>query len=283
MKLGLVLEGGASRTTFSCGVMDILLDENIIADYVIGTSAGIAFGVSYVSHQRGRNLRIATEYMGDPRYMGVRHFLNPKNKGYYNMDFVYGDIPNKHIPFDMKAFKEFKGDVIGVCTNVATGQAEYLQVDRDDNTFQVLRASCALPILFPRININGVDYLDGGISDSIPFQKAINDGCDKVIVVLTRPRGYIKKTDKTVRFAGLAYRNYPEFVKSMIERSDKYNKQIKELRRLEREGKVFVIEPITTMDVGRTEKRAQKLFPLYVHGKNVCEEKIELLKEYINN
>ena len=281
MKLGLVLEGGASRTVFSCGVMDVLLEENIISDMVIGTSAGIAFGASYASLQRERNMHLAAEFMGDKRYMGIRHLLNPKNKSYYNMQFVYDDIPNIHLPFDWNAFQNFKGDVIGVCTNVKTGKAEYLPVSRTDRTLPVLRASCALPILFPFIRIDGKDYLDGGISDSIPYNYALEQGCDKVIVVLTRERGYVKHTGKSVKLAEKIYKKYPELVKALEGRADCYNNQINELRALERDGKAFVIEPVTTMGVKRTEGRPEKLLPLYHHGVSVAKDNIDALKSYL--
>ena len=281
MKLGLVLEGGASRTVFSCGVMDVLLEENIISDMVIGTSAGIAFGASYASLQKERNMHLAAEFMGDKRYMGIRHLLNPKNRSYYNMQFVYDDIPNIHLPFDWNAFQNFKGDVIGVCTNVKTGKAEYLPVSRTDRTLPVLRASCALPILFPFIRIDGKDYLDGGISDSIPYNYALEQGCDKVIVVLTRERGYVKHTGKSVKLAEKIYKKYPELVKALEGRADCYNNQINELRALERDGKAFVIEPVTTMGVKRTEGRPEKLLPLYHHGVSVAKDNIDALKSYL--
>ena len=283
MKLGLVLEGGASRTVFSCGVMDVLLEENIIADMVIGTSAGIAFGVSYASMQRERNLHLAAEYMGDKRYMGLRHLFNRKNKSYYNMQFVYDDVPNIHLPFDWNAFKNFKGEVLGVCTNVETGKAEYLPVSRTDRTLPVLRASCALPLLFPLINIGGKDYLDGGIADSIPYKYALDNGCDKIIVVLTRERGYVKHTGKSVKIAEKIYKKYPELVKAMDERAVNYNNQIKELRTLERDGKVFVIEPVTTMGVKRTEGNRDKLLPLYYHGVSVARDNVNALKSYLKS
>lgn len=283
MKLGIVFEGGASRTIFSCGVMDVLLEENIIADMVIGTSAGIAFGVSYASLQKERNLHLAAEYMGDKRYMGIRHLFNPKNRSFYNMQFVYDDVPNIHLPFDWEAFKNFKGDVIGVCTNVETGKAEYLPVLRTDRTFPVLRASCALPIIFPFINIDGTDYLDGGIADSIPYKYAFDQGCDKVIVVLTRERGYVKHTGKSVKLAEKLYKKYPKLVRAMDERAENYNKQVEELRTLERDGKAFVIEPVTTMGVKRTEGKPSRLLPLYNHGVSVAKDNINALKSYLKD
>lgn len=281
MKLGLVLEGGASRTVFSCGVMDVLLEAGIKVDYIIGTSAGISYGVSYASGQYERNLKITKQYMSDKRYMGIRHLISRKTKCFYNMDFVYDEIPNKLIPFDYDAFEKFSGSCKAVVTDIETGAAEYLEVDRHDEKWNVLRATCSLPILFPIAEIDGKKYLDGGISDSVAYQKAFADGCDKVIVVLTRERGYVKKTDMSVRLACAMYGKYQNLCASLLCRAEVYNAQIKRLREFAAEGKAFVIEPFSTMGVGRTDKDPQKLIPLYAHGKEVMNMKLDALKKYI--
>ena len=146
MKLGITMEGGASRTVFSCGVTDAFLEEDIMPDYFVGVSAGIAYGVSYLSRQKGRNLTIIQKYMNDKRYMGVRHLL--KNRNFYNIPFVFGEIPNKLESFDFEAFEAYPGKVEACVTNIHSGKAEYLEVPRKDEKFEVLVASCALPILF---------------------------------------------------------------------------------------------------------------------------------------
>ena len=156
--LGLTLEGGASRTVYSCGIMDALLENKIIADYVIGVSAGAAFGVSYCSGQIGRNLRLATEFMGTKKYMGARHLIDPKNRCYYNLDYAYNVVPNVELPFDYEAYRNFKGRFCAVVTNVKNGKAEYMDVPKDDTHWNLLRATCALPLLFPEIEINGEKY-----------------------------------------------------------------------------------------------------------------------------
>lgn len=281
MKTAIVFEGGASRSLFSCGVMDVLLENEIYSDYVIGASAGISMGVSYASRQYRRNYEITKKYMSDKRYMGAGHLLDRKNKSYYNLDFVFDEIPNGLVPFDYEAYEKFKARCIAVVTNVNTGEAEYLEVGADDKSFTALRASCALPILFPMIEINGERYLDGGIADSVPFEKALSDGCDKVIVVLTRARGYIKKTDAAVNLACKLYKKYPMLCEALKKRSENYNEQIKRLREAENAGKVFVIEPLSTMGVGRTEKRWEKLLPLYTHGEEMARLKLGALKKYL--
>lgn len=281
MKLSLILEGGASRAYFSSGVLDALLEENIIADYVIGTSAGIANAVSYASGQIGRNLSIAKDYLHDKRYMGFKHILNPGNRSYYNLDFVFDSIPNVHLPFDYEAFNNFKGDVVAAVTNIKTGKAEYLPVPRDDKKFNVLRASCALPLLFPIITINGQKYMDGGICMPIPADEAIRSGCDKNIVILTRERGYRKSPEKSLELAAKLYRQYPKFVDALLHRTEMYNNNLKRIEELETEGKVFVIAPDSISGFKRTETNPQKLEELHLHGKMVMKKILPELNKYL--
>ncbi|MEG0597745.1 MAG: patatin family protein, partial [Oscillospiraceae bacterium] len=170
---GLVLEGGAIRTIFSSGVCDGLLHMNLMADYVVGVSAGIAYGVSYVSRQEGRNLKILEKYVNDPRYMGVGNFFDLKNRCYFGLKFTYDTIPNKLVPFDYISYGKYKGDVEAVVTNLLSGQAEYRRVPAQNNS-DLLQATCALPFLFPIYDLDGQPYLDGGAADAIPYQRAFD-------------------------------------------------------------------------------------------------------------
>lgn len=280
MKIGLVLEGGASRTYFSCGVMDRLLELGIYADYVIGVSAGIAFGVSYSSRQLKRNYNIMMKYQHDKRYAGARHFLNRENRSYYNLKFVFDEIPNKLLPFDYDVFDNRKESCIAAVTCLESGKAEYMELPKDKE-FTALRATCALPLLFKPIEINGRLYMDGGVSDSIPFEKAFEDGCDKVIVLLTRPRGYIKGYEKATPLVKAFYKKYPEFLNSFLNRPDRYNGAMKRLCELEKEGKALVIAPDDVFGIGRTERDPKKLVKLYDEGYELCKRRERELFEFI--
>lgn len=283
MKLGITMEGGASRTIFSCGVTDALLDENIMPDYFIGVSAGIAFGVSYLAKQKGRNLELAQKYMGDKRYMGMRHLLNRKNRSYYNIPFVFEEIPHKHLPFDYEAFAEYPGKVVAGVTNIHTGKAEYLEVPRTEEHRDVLVASCALPILFQPVKIGKHYYLDGGISDSIPYQQCIKEGCDKNIIILTRERGYRKEPEKAANISGKLYKKYPKIVEDLQMRPQRYNACLEELFEAEKRGEVFVIAPESTLGVGRTEGNPEKLTQLYEAGYRQAKEQMQALKKYLED
>lgn len=264
--LGIIAEGGASRTTYSAGVMDALLAQNIISDYFIGVSAGIAFGVSYCSRQQGRNLTLVTDYMGTPKYSGVRHLLNPKNRSFYNLDYVYGKVPGELLPFDFEQFAAYGGKCISVMTDLETGKPYYPDMPRNDRTFQHLRASCALPLLFPPIEIDGRLYMDGGISDSVPFEKAIEDGCDKIIVILTHEYGYMRESESVGGLISKVYRKYPEFCRQAETRAERYNEKMLRLMKLREEGKAFVFYPKKELLVNRTENDPDKLKRLYDYG-----------------
>lgn len=282
MKTGLVLEGGASRTYYSCGVLDAMLEAELSPDYFIGVSAGIAYGVSYCTKQYGRNVEILKKYVADSRYMGARHMFKRGNRSYYNLDFVFSDIPNGLIPFDYDAYNAFEGQIVSVLTNIETGEAEYQDLDREDKEFLQLRASCALPILFKPIEIGGKKYLDGGIVDSIPFKQAINSGCDRVVVILTRPRGYVKQHEKSADLAAFIYRKYPALVNALKIRHEMYNAQMSELEKLEKEGRALVIAPETTRGVGRTERRESVIMPLYNDGLRDGRAAAERIKTFWN-
>lgn len=281
MKLGMVFEGGANRTVFSCGVMDAFLEEGLMPDYFIGVSAGIAYGVSYLSGQKGRNLELMEKYMTDKRYMGVRHLFNREEKAYYNTKFVFEQVPNELLPFDYDAFARYEGKVEAAVTNLHTGKAEYLKVPRGRDMRDTLVASCSLPILFQPVKIGRRYYLDGGIADSIPYEHALQEGCDKLIVVLTRARGYVKKQEKAITLTNHLYKNYPKLVEALNLRAERYNECMKQLEGLEQEGKVFVIAPEDTYGVGRTETDTVKLRLLYDEGYRLAKQQRNTLFEYL--
>ncbi len=280
MKTGLVLEGGALRAIFSSGVCDGLLDGGIMTDYVVGVSAGIAYGVSYVSKQPRRNLEVVTRFAPDRRYMGLRNLTDRDNRSYFGLEFGFSTIPNELVPFDYDTFAAFPGEVEAVVTNLNTGRADYLPVPRRDRESVVLQASCAMPLLFPIFEINGQPYLDGGIGDAIPWQWAL-DKCDRVVVVLTRPRHYRRKPDKAMKLVRRRYKDYPAFVEVMERRAEVYNRDREELFQAEREGKLLVIAPESTLGVARTERDTEKLRLLWAEGYQAAIDRLEEIRGYL--
>ncbi len=280
MKLGLVLEGGASRTYFSVGAMDALMEEGIYADYVIGASAGIANGVSYVSRQKERCLEIGMKYFPDKRYMGVRHLLSRSNRSYYNIQFVFDDMPNIHLPFNYETYKKYSKNVYAAVTNLNTGKCEYFNVSGDDTSWNVLIATCALPLLFQPVKIGTSLYMDGGITDSVPIDKAIADGCGKNLVILTREKEYVKKEEPAIKLAAFRYRKYPLFAQALKNRTENYNQAHRRLFELEKEGKALIIAPKETSGWHRTESRPAKLKEMYDDGYAYVKQNINQIRTY---
>ena len=266
MKTGIVLEGGAIRTIFSTGVCDALLTRGLMTDYVIGVSAGIAYGVSYVSKQSRRNLDIMVRYINDKRYMGWENLLRRGNHAYFGLDFVFETIPKQLVPFDYDTFAAYPGEVEAVVTNMDTGRPEYFPVERGDDRLKLLQATCALPFLFPVYTIQGRQYMDGGASDAIPFERAFAKGCDRLIIVLTRERGYVRRPEKLQHLIDLAYHKYPGFCEAMRHRADTYNRVRGQLFQLEREGKVLLFAPKSTVGFHRTERDIDKIKALWQDG-----------------
>lgn len=282
MKTGLVLEGGALRTIFSAGVCDGLLAGGVMTDYVIGVSAGAAYGVSYISGQQGRNLEVATRFAPDKRYMGMGNLLRRDNRSYFGLDFTFRRIPEELVPFDYETFAAWPGKMEAVVTNLNTGNADYLEVPRDaEGSSLLLQASCALPLMFPVFQIGGQPYLDGGISDGIPLERALEQGCERVIVVLTKPRDYVRKPDHSLRLIEYKYRRWPEFCRAMRQRAEIYNKSRERLFQLEREGKILVIAPETTRGVSRTERNVEKLRLLWADGYQQVTDRMEEIRAFL--
>lgn len=282
MKTGLVLEGGALRTIFSAGVCDGFLAGGVMTDYVIGVSAGIAYGVSYISRQQGRNLEVATRYAPDRRYMGVGNLLRRDNRSYFGLDFTFRRIPEELVPFDYETFADYPGRMEAVVTNLNTGRADYLEVPRDARgSSLVLQASCALPFMFPIFHIDGQPYLDGGIADGIPFERALQQGCERIVVVLTKPRDYVRKPDGVLKLADRKYREWPNFCEAMRNRAERYNACRQRLFELERQGKAMVFAPETTYGVSRTERNVEKLRLLWGDGFRQATDRMEELRGFV--
>lgn len=281
MKVGLVLEGGALRAVFSSGVCDGLLKGDVMTDYVIGVSAGIAYGVSYASKQYGRNLEVVTQYVRDKRYMGMHHLRDKNNRSYFGLDFLYDKIPNELVPFDYDAFEAFPGQVEAVVTNLETGKAEYKPVPRRDKQSTLIQASCAMMLVFPIYEIEGNSYLDGGAADAIPYRRAFEQGCDKVIVVLTKPRDYVREEEKSMPLIRKKYQEFPNFCQTMEDRADQYNADRAELFRLEKEGKALVFAPESTHGVGRIERDVDKLRMLWGDGLQQVADRLDEVRDFI--
>ena len=271
---GLVLEGGTFRPIFSAGVMDALVKHDIMFPYCIGVSAGITDGFSYASRQIGRNLEILRQYRNDIRYLGAGNFL--KCRSPFGIEFVFEEIPNKLIPFDWEAFAKYEGTFLVGVTNARTGKSEYLDGKQLDKKNTMVKATCAIPLMFPEVKIGGEVYYDGGICDPIPVRKALADGNEKLLIVLTRPIGYEKKLGTSNKLAVRALkRKYPNLVKPLLTRHETYNETVRYCDELERQGKAIVLRPAEEGIIDSMEKDVNKIVASYEYGYRLAEKRID--------
>lgn len=279
MKVGLLLEGGAMRGMYTAGVLDILLENNIKVDCIMAVSAGALFGVNYKSRQKGRAYRFNMKYINDKRYFGLYSLITTGN--ILNQEFCFKDIPETLDDFNYLSFKRTKEDFYSVVTNIKTGEAEYIKIDDLKEKIEYLRASGSMPFVSKPIEIDGNKYLDGGIADAIPINKMMSMGLDKIIVVLTRPKGY-RKRKANMTLAKVKYKDYPKLIDTMEKRYKVYNKAVDEVEFLNDEEDVFLIRPSRHIKIKRVEKDEKILNEMYNLGVNDTKDKIIELKKYLS-
>ncbi len=278
MKTGLVLEGGAMRGMYTAGVLDTFMDNDIWADMAVGASAGAIFGVNYPSRQKGRAIRYNKRFNKDKNYMGILPYLKEGNV--ISKKYAYYDVPRRLDIFDDETYKNSGIPFYAVVTNIETGKAEYMQVKSVFDQMEVLRASGSMPILSRPVEINGKRYLDGAVADSIPFLWMKKQGCDKLIVILTRDRTYRKKAISRPLVV-MFYRKYPNFVKRFLRRHTMYNNTRDRLDEWEKAGKAFVIRPSEPLIINGIEKDPDKLQQVYDMGVADAKKSMEALKAYL--
>ena len=265
--VSLVLDGGGMRGVFTAGALDCLLDSNVYLPYVVGVSAGSSNGLSYASRQKGRAKFCNIDILRKRNYIGVKYLFTQRCIMDYR--FLFGDLPRKIYPYDFSAYLK-SGIFKFVVTNCLTGKAEYIEKPKTfDEVLNVCRASCSLPYACPICKIDGVPFMDGGISDAIPVRRAIADGFGKHVIILTRNKGY-RKSSMYSPIAKLLYRKYPNFVDCLKTAHEKYNENLDYAESLEAEGKAVVIRPLKKLTIDRLERNPDNLEPLYKHGYECC-------------
>lgn len=280
MKTGLILEGGAMRGMFTAGVMDVMMENDIVFDGAIGVSAGAAFGCNYKSKQIGRAARYNMKYCDDKRYCGIGSLIKTGN--IFSTDFAYGEVPMKKDIFDFYTYKNNPMEFYVVCTDIESGEAVYHRYDDfSDHGFDWIRASASMPLVSEIVEIDGVKMLDGGVADSIPLKYFESIGYDRNVVILTRPGDYRKKKNNIIPLIKLKYKKYPKFVKAMEERHIKYNETLEYIAAEEQKGNVLVIRPDEALPVGRIERKRDNLKAAYEIGRNTAIKKLDKVRKFL--
>lgn len=281
MKKGLVMEGGAMRGMYTAGVLDVMLENDIQVDGAIGVSAGAVFGCNYKSKQIGRTIRYNKRFCNDPRYSGIPLLIKTGN--IFGEEFCYDTIPNELDIFDTETYVNNPVKFYVTCTDVHTGEAVYQECPNGDaEDIQWMRASASMPLVSHVVSVGGREMLDGGVADSIPIRWFCEQGYEKNIVILTRPAGYRKSPNKMMPLMKLALKKYPKIIETMKNRHLNYNESLDKVYELEKEGKVFLMQPSRLVKVSKIEKDPEKLEALYQLGREDALKRLDAMKEFLN-
>ena len=277
-KVGLVLEGGGLRGVFTGGAICCFIDKNIDFDYVVGVSAGACNTFGYVGKQREyiRNSMIQS----DPAnaFFGVRQMVDSHK--YVDLDKVFYEYTELY-NYDFNDFMNSKIAWEMVVSNLETGQAEYMHSDDPDRCRLIGKASCSIPGLTAPVEIDGQLYLDGGVCDSIPIVRALEQGCDKLCIILTRKKGnYSRVNELSMAIFRKLYADYPNFLDALARRTKLYHDQVDLAEELEAQGKAIIIRP-TMQEVGRLESDEKELNLAYYHGYTKAKEKLDTIRNWL--
>ncbi len=277
---GLVVEGGGMRGVYVAGVLDFFIEKDLYFENNYGVSAGSCHLCSYLSKQYERAFRINVNYLNDKRYCSIQSLI--KTGDLFGADMLYNLIPNELDLFDYDTYNKNESNFYCVVTNVNTGKPEYIKLGDLKDDIIYVRASSSLPILSRNVKIGEEEYLDGGISDSIPIRKSILDGNKKNILILTRDEAYRKDKNSLMPIIKIRYKKYPKLVESIQNRYIVYNDTLDLIKELEKKDDIFVIRPKNPVKIGRTEKNREKLEALYRQGYNDAKDSYEDLLKYLN-
>ena len=279
MKSGLVLEGGAMRGLFTCGIIDVMMEAGIKPDGLIGVSAGAAFGCNYKSWQPGRAIRYNMRFAKDSRYSGLKSLLTTGD--YFNAQFAYHIVPTQYDLFDDRTFEESPMEFIVVCTDVETGEPLYKRIDKSNPiTYDWIRASASMPLASRVVELEGSKVLDGGIADSIPLEYFEKIGYKRNVVILTQPEDYVKKHNRLMLLMRIALRKYPKLIEAMDRRHLMYNRQLEYVREAERKGRCLVIRPDSKLPIGHISHDPEEMKRVYDIGRELGKRKLNEIKDF---
>ncbi|WP_026516781.1 patatin-like phospholipase family protein [Butyrivibrio sp. MC2021] len=281
MKKGLVMEGGAMRGMFTCGILDVFMENGITFDGAVGVSAGATFGCNIKSVQPGRAFRYNKKYCTDKRYHSVSSLI--KTGDIYNVDFCYNELPYKLDKWDIDTFSKNPMEFYCVATDIETGKAVYhkcLTGAKKDIVW--IQASASMPVVSKPVEIEGKKYLDGGMSDSIPLKFMEGRGFDRILVIETQPADYVKQPQKYMPLIKCMYRKTPGMIKCMADRHLMYNDEKRYIREREKTGEVFVLRPKEPLNIGAIEKDPAQLERVYKLGREAAEANLSQIKAFLN-
>ncbi len=281
VEAGLVLEGGGMKGVYTAGVLDYFLEKQLEFSHCYGVSAGACTLCSFLTKQKGRGYHVMTDYLDDKRYMSVYSLLTTGD--IFNAATSYSLVPQYLNPLDYDTFTQYKGKAYAVITNILSGKAEYARLRDLHQDMRIVRASSSLPLVSRSVKLNGIPYLDGGLSDSIPIQRSIMDGNRKNVIILTKDKDFIRKPTEHMALFQMRYAKYPQLLQLLQERDKKYNQTLSYIKTLQKDDRVFVIRPSIKLPIARTEKNLHKLEEMYELGISDAKASYNDMMRYLEN
>ena len=282
-KVGLFVEGGGTKCAYGAGVLDVFLDQNIQFDYCMGVSAGAANVASFLAKQRDRNRRFYVEHVTDKEYAGFRNFV--KDGNFFGLEYIYRDLTNSDggDPLDYETMMANPAEMCFPATDAKTGRPRYFYKEEiRKNHYEPIMATCALPVMSKPIKLNGREYFDGGVSDSIPVMKMLHDGCDKIVAVMTKPRGYVMDPQGHRRvYTKWLKDKYPVIVDKLDHRHENYNESLRKLIRLQKKGQALIFWAPADVKMKTTTKDPKVMQTLYDAGVEDAKRDAKLVKNFI--
>ncbi|WP_137657179.1 patatin-like phospholipase family protein [Bifidobacterium moukalabense] len=267
MKTAMIDVGGGFRAIFGAGVMDRMMEDGISVDHCYGVSAGSANMVSFIAGQHGRNHKFYTEYAFRKEYASFESYI--RNHNFANLDYVYGTLSNHdgEYPVDYAAFEANPTGFTVVACNAEDGSAKYF--DKSDvsyDNFDIMKASSAVPVACEPYVIDGIPYYDGGIADPVPVQKALDDGYDRVVVILTRLKDVLREQKKDIGPARILRHTYPAAAERLLNRYRTYNDEVALAKEYEKDGRVLILAPESLYGLSTLSKSFEGLERMYRAG-----------------
>lgn len=277
---GLILEGGGMRGIYTAGVLEYFMEKERYFTYVIGVSAGACNAASYLSRQPGRNRSVMVDYVRHPDYISLRNLMQKREL--FGMDLIFDQIPNKLLPFDFQTFHAAKEQFFIGTTDCLTGEPVYFEKSENPNDIlSIIRASSSLPFMSKAVTYKGHQLMDGGVADPIPFKKALADGVQKPVIVLTKSKGFRNKPPHFSRTTRYFYKDYMGLTHAIETRWKRYNDTMDEIAQLESEGKVFVIRPSVEIKVKRAERDPEKLEQMFKQGYSDAQHTFQAMENWL--
>ena len=192
-RIALVIGSGGIKCAAAAGLWRVLKEEEIVVDSVVGCSGGSMYAALIANHVDEKIMEEWSKTLWTSDIMhGYTESLKASKDGSLRFNehsgLVDDSVMNKKLQDiygDLK-FSDLQLPLKVVSTDLFSGEKVILS---DGSVLDAIRASSAIPIIFPPWEVNGRLLIDGAASDPLPIDVAIQDGAD-IIIAMGFPLDY---------------------------------------------------------------------------------------------